>query len=134
MKNASFQQMLKDYSDGTYDFTDNGECTQCGECCTNILPMTQAEINNIHKYIKKHSVREQRHTVLFANPTIDMTCPFLNTGKPKEKCEIYPVRPQICKSFICCLEKRSFPDGSFKAGCKVIDVRKEFFGECGVED
>lgn len=68
MKNASFRQMLKDYSDGTYDFTDNGKCTQCGECCTNILPMTQAEINNIHKYIKKHNVKEQRHTVLFVVP------------------------------------------------------------------
>lgn len=33
--------------------------------------------------------------------SIDFLCPFLNTNKEKEKCMIYEVRPNICKSYLC---------------------------------
>ena len=38
------------------DLTCNGECTQCGQCCGNLLPMTDEEIATIHKYIKRYHV------------------------------------------------------------------------------
>ena len=44
---GSFEQMLKEFSDGTYNLTCNGKCTECGECCSNLLPMTDDEIENI---------------------------------------------------------------------------------------
>lgn len=59
------------------------------------------------------------------------TSPFLvmqNDDKPKEKCEIYSVRPRICREFICCPSKRpSINDLSYKLKCRVVDVRKEFY-------
>lgn len=52
MKSASLEQMMADMNNGTFDLTCNGECTQCGNCCSNLLPMTEDEIATIHKYIK----------------------------------------------------------------------------------
>jgi len=48
MKSASLEQMMADMNNGTYDLTCNGECTQCGNCCSNLLPMTEDEIATIH--------------------------------------------------------------------------------------
>ena len=44
------------FSDGVIDLTCNGKCTQCGQCCSNLLPMTDEEIAVIHKYIKRHHI------------------------------------------------------------------------------
>ena len=35
------------------DFTDNGKCRDCGNCCGNFLPLTDAERATIRRYIKK---------------------------------------------------------------------------------
>ena len=32
MKTGTFAQMQEEFSNGTYDLTDNGKCTQCGAC------------------------------------------------------------------------------------------------------
>ena len=50
MKNLA--DAIEDMRNGTYDFTNNGECIQCGACCSNYLPMTQKEIATIRRYIK----------------------------------------------------------------------------------
>ena len=60
-KTGNVEQMLKEFSDGTHDLTDNGKCTQCGQCCSNILPMTEDEISVIRRYIKKHHIKERKH-------------------------------------------------------------------------
>ena len=57
MKSSSLEQMMADMNNGTYDLTCNGECTQCGNCCSNILPMTEDEITTIHKCIKNIILR-----------------------------------------------------------------------------
>ena len=106
MKSASLEQMMADMNNGTYDLT----------------------CNNYRKYIKKHHINEHRHNYPTATPTMDMTCPFLDDDKAKEKCEIYSVRPRICREFICCPSKRpQIDDWDYKLKCKVVDVRKEFF-------
>lgn len=112
---------------GVYDFTDNGKCTQCGACCSNYLPMTQKEIATIHRFVKKHGIKEFRHLFPVSNDTFDMTCPFMDDSKQKEKCRIYSVRPEICKQFICSKEKKPFNGHWQQYG--VVDVRSEFFGE-----
>ena len=130
MKTGNIEQMLKEFSDGTYDFTDNGKCTQCGNCCSNLLPMTAEEIGIIHKYIKKHNIKEHRHILPLAEPTLDLTCPFLNDNKPNEKCDIYEVRPRVCRDFICCPSKRPpIDDLKYKLKCRVVNVRSEFYGK-----
>lgn len=67
-KTGNIEQMLKEFSDGTYDLTDNGKCTQCGACCSNLLPMTDSEIETIHKYIKKQNIKEHRHILPLSQP------------------------------------------------------------------
>lgn len=130
MKSASLEQAMADMNNGTYDLTCNGECTQCGNCCSNLLPMTEDEIATIRKYIKKHRIKEHRHILPLAEPTIDMTCPFLDDSKSCEKCTIYEVRPMICRDFICCPSKRPpMNDLKHKLKCRVVDVRYEFFGK-----
>ena len=128
-KTGNIEQMLKEFSDGTYDLTDNGKCTQCGNCCSNFLVMTDTEIETIHKYIKKHNIKEHRHILPLVEPTLDLTCPFLNDSKPNEKCDIYEVRPRVCRDFICDPKQRLPIDIKYASKCKPINVRSEFYGK-----
>lgn len=112
------------------NFTKNGQCSQCGMCCSNLLPLTDKEIETIQKYIKHHGIRQQKHFLPLAGPGVDLSCPFLDSGKRTEKCLIYEVRPLICSAFLC-----SEPNGAVKyrkfytEQRKVVDLRKEFFPE-----
>lgn len=129
-KIKGFKEEFEDMNNGTYDMTNNGECTQCGSCCSNILPMTEKEIRKIKSYIKIHKVKEQKHNdVLLKNITIDLTCPFLDESKTKEKCLIYQVRPKICREFNCCPSKRKELDFEHKMKCRIVNVRSEFYGK-----
>lgn len=127
---STLEQVRKDMEHGVYNKTDNGKCTQCGACCSNLLPMTDKEITVIRNYIKKHHIKECNHSIPLAEPALDMTCPFLDTSKRAEKCTIYSVRPAICKCFLC-----SEPHGALKhkellrRARKPVHVREEFFGE-----
>lgn len=130
IKASNYQEMMSDFENGIYDFTKNGKCIQCGSCCSNLLVMTAEEIETIHKYIKKHNIKEHKHILPLAEPTIDMTCPFLDDRKSCEKCTIYEVRPRICRDFICCTSKRPHIDDlKYKIKCRIVDVRNEFFGK-----
>lgn len=131
MKIGICEQIINDMNNGVYDFTDNGKCIQCGQCCSNLLPMSKQEIDTIRRYIKKHRVKEHKHFFSLINPQIDMTCPFLDDGKKTEKCTIYQVRPQICKSFSCNPAERSKGDKELFncAGHRtVVNVRETFYG------
>lgn len=76
------------------DFTKNGKCSGCGECCSDLLPVTNKELKVIREYVKQHKIKSQVPRVVNG---IYLMCPFRNsTG-----CAIYEVRPQICRSFIC---------------------------------
>ena len=92
--------------------------------------MSQKEVEIIHKYVKENNISECRHFLPLATPAFDMTCPFLDTDKSCEKCRIYPVRPEICKQFICDNEKRVKQNRAFfHSRYNVVDVREEFFGK-----
>lgn len=121
----TIEEMLKDFEKGTYDFTCNGKCIGCGECCSNILPMTKQEIERIKAYIKEHNIEEHKNGMFLMNPICDMTCPFLNDSKD-HRCNIYEVRPQICRNFSCHKENRAKIPTSVLA--EPIDVRHEFYG------
>lgn len=40
--------------------------------------------------------------MVVANAAFDMICPFMDSRKKDKKCDIYEVRPMICREFICC--------------------------------
>lgn len=107
------------------DFTIDGKCSCCGQCCSNLLPLSEAEIIRIKAYIRKHGIKEQRHNFLVG---VDLTCPFRDEAN--KKCLIYSVRPAICRQFMC---NRSHEDimkarDSFHEINRVVFMRREFFG------
>ena len=127
MKTGSFEQMKREFTDGTYNLTCNGKCTGCGECCSNALPMTDKEIEIIRKYIKRYNIKETKHVFPLINHVFDLTCPFLDNNKSCEKCKIYEVRPRICRDFICDPKQRKELDFDYKIKCKLVNVRSEFY-------
>lgn len=130
LKISNFEEMQRDFANGTFDLTENGKCTGCGGCCSNLLPMTDEEIRIISKYIKSHGIKEQKRLLPTVNPNIDMTCPFLDNSKKCDKCTIYEVRPRICREFICDPKKRKPLDLEFiKRNPVIRNVRQVFFGK-----
>lgn len=39
-------------------WTNYGICSNCGRCCSDILPLDDKEIDEIFKYIDKHNVKK----------------------------------------------------------------------------
>lgn len=85
------------------DFTDNGKCQDCGNCCGNFLPITNAEKATIRRYVKKHNLHPAKPYFVegpWAKPTVHTECPFLlNTDG--HRCMIYSIRPGICRAYTC---------------------------------
>lgn len=131
MEAISFlESVQKGMEDNIYNFCKDGKCSQCGNCCSNLLPMSRKEVDTIRRYIRKNHIKECKHLLPTANRTYDMTCPFLDTDKSCEKCRIYPVRPEICKQFICDNEQRAKHNRALLGQTRqIIDVRSEFFNE-----
>lgn len=135
LKVGTLDDIQADMEHGTYNMTRDGKCSQCGACCSNYLALSNMEILRIREYVKKHKVKEQKHEMNFlaAKPMLDLTCPFLNTDKDKEKCEIYAVRPDNCKYFICDPEKRDVLKLQFErcdlSKKRPVDMRETFFGK-----
>lgn len=77
----------------------DGHCIGCGECCTDLLPTTRREIVRLRDYAKKHQLKEHRLPAGAAMESVDLTCPFRN--EDTKRCDVYPVRPLICRAFIC---------------------------------
>lgn len=107
------------------DFTENGKCANCGSCCSTMLPLSNKEVKRIKSFIKQHKVKEQRHNVMVG---VDMTCPFRD--ERNRKCLIYPVRPAICRSFMCNHTKEDIMKAKFDFHKinRVVFMRAEFFG------
>lgn len=128
---GTIEEIIQDMENGVFDFTDNGKCVGCGKCCSNYLPLSNSEIKEIKRYVKKNSIKEQRHFTPTVKPILDMTCPFLNDSKEKDKCEIYPVRPDICHCFICSQPPSKIRRNNemFWRTRKTCDMRETFFRE-----
>lgn len=104
--------------------TEDGKCSNCGKCCSNCLPLSDDEVRKIHRYIQQNHIREQRHN---AAAGVDMTCPFRDEAH--KRCLIYPVRPEICRKFICNQTEDVMLRNKENAHKKnhVIFMRYEFF-------
>lgn len=113
------------------DYFENDKCSGCGNCCGRYLPLSNKEINQIKAYIKAHSISQNLHSMNVLNAKVfDYTCPFLNDDKTDKKCEIYPIRPLICREFTC----RRFIQGYKPSKEMMKDIRRKvdmvetFFG------
>ena len=85
---------------GITDYTCNGQCSCCGQCCGDILHLSRKEIKRIRQYVKDHKIQPTAKNIFVA---YDNTCPFRDNVN--KKCKIYEVRPDICREFICNLKK-----------------------------
>ena len=91
-------------------------CTQCGNCCSRLLPLSHKDIKRIRHYIKKHDVLYERRRKSALDVSERNSCPFLLDNKTMERCSIYPARPTICREFDC----KEKPHG--KLGSKMLSL------------
>lgn len=107
------------------DFTKDGNCSNCGNCCSNCLPLSEAEVKRIKAYINKHNIKEQRHNAMMG---VDMTCPFRDEAN--RKCLIYEIRPAICREFMCNHTHEDIMKSKLDIHKinRVVFMRTEFFG------
>ena len=118
----------------------NGRCSGCGECCSDILPLTEAEIARLKSFVKTRHFKAHTHLCAPCTATYDMTCPFLT---PQHKCAVYDIRPQVCRLFKCwdyavgSLERFESSSRDTQAAFwrfygqhpKVVSMRHTIFGE-----
>jgi hypothetical protein len=96
MKTGKFEDVRRDYRT-VNNYCIDGNCSRCGECCSDFIPLLDNELRIIKEYVKKHGVTAYKNRAVYAY--IDITCPFYDAGK--KECRIYPVRPSICRTFQC---------------------------------
>lgn len=88
------------------NYTINGKCSNCGQCCSDILHLDAKEITQIDKYLKGRKLEQHN------KGENNLNCPFRNDIT--RTCEIYEARPLICQRFKCdispeeAFEKRDF--------------------------
>ena len=78
---------------------DGRNCSKCGGCCTIGIPITRKEEKVIREYIKENNI-EKEELIDKENNNFYADCCFHD--RKTKLCKIYPVRPNICKSFKCC--------------------------------
>lgn len=125
---AYLDDMQHQIAEGSYDYTVNGECSGCGECCSNLLPMTRREIERVRQYVERRKIKPQKHFVPTRSPVIDGICPFRDSAN--RRCTIYDVRPDICRAYRCDKAKRGDFSGDMSgefADYSLVDVRETFF-------
>lgn len=80
------------------DNTCNGECSRCGECCGLFIPFNDEDIEVIKEYVSKHNIMPYDRINKLTGG-FEAHCCFYNMKE--KKCMIYPVRPYVCRDFIC---------------------------------
>lgn len=112
------------------DLTRKGKCTGCGECCSNILPLSDAEIKRIKEYVKLNNVKEQSHFIIgmATKPKMDLSCPFMKASGDK-RCVIYDIRPAICRDYVCNKSSKDMSEELLKEKRKPVFMRETFFGK-----
>lgn len=81
------------------DRTCDHKCSCCGSCCTEFIPLTRKEVNTIKDYLKAHPEIKGNWLSNEDTENLYAFCPFLN--KDTDRCDIYPVRPFVCRDFKC---------------------------------
>lgn len=83
------------------NYCKNGKCSNCGNCCTELIPLTKTEVRLIKAYIKEKNIKPFSDILFSTNGqySVNLMCPFRNFDT--NRCMIYEVRPKICRKFKC---------------------------------
>lgn len=124
---GTLEKCMQDMRNGVYDYTRDGKCSNCGNCCSRILPVSGKEVRRISEYIRKHHIKECVNRPPTAEPVQDWTCPFRDNMK--RICTIYEVRPAICRDFRCDKPRKQIDADKrmYHGKYNVVDMREEFF-------
>ena len=108
------------------DFTNNGVCSRCGQCCSNFIPLTAEEVQRLREICKRPDTMVQIKTI--PDGRVMMLCPFLIMHPESNftECSIYEERPSVCRIFKCD-EKKKFTAEESK-DYKVVDLMKDIVG------
>lgn len=126
---GSFEDLMKTQKERYVNKCIDDKCSSCGECCTDLLPLNDAEVKRIKSYAERHNLKENRHNLFWDKNATDLTCPFRNNKL--NICEVYPVRPVICREFICSksLEQaKADRDSVISQSRSIRSLRYEVFG------
>ena len=124
---GTLNDVLEAEERGVMNFTVDGRCSGCGQCCSDFLPLSKEEINRIRRYIKAHDIKEKHNNVLMQG--FDMTCPFRD--EVNRVCTIYRIRPEICREFKCDYDPARIDTTKklFHQRNHFISMRETFFGD-----
>ena len=89
----------------------NGKCSCCGGCCTDYVPWNKEEIIRVAEYLKKHPEIEEQNKNL-SQDSFNVFCSF--NDEKTHKCLIYPVRPSICRTFMCSMNDQAIVENKKK--------------------
>lgn len=92
---------------GSFDYTIGGKCSTVlcnAKCCAAVLAVSDAEIEQIKEYIKQNDIKSVNRNIIEDTGFVNI-CPFLNED---QKCNIYAVRPEICRSYLCSKRMKGF--------------------------
>ena len=121
IKQEEIQDVLHAMKSGLYNFTEGGKCSDCGSCCSALLPVTRKEIKLMKRYVKAHRIRAELNGD-------SLSCPFRN--ERERQCMIYAVRPQICRSFRCDRLEKNPGTGKDEfnpdAGYQLMNIKEVF--------
>ena len=53
MNIGTLEQTIADMKRGIYDYTQDWQCSSCGNCCSNMLPMSRKEAIRILEYVRR---------------------------------------------------------------------------------
>jgi Fe-S-cluster containining protein len=101
LKRLTPDEYMIQQSQEVIDFTVNGECSGCGGCCSNRIPLSDDELRSLRRLVKKKKLKPISHVkrnIFDKGPIIDMMCPFLDENF---RCTIYEFRPKMCEVFKC---------------------------------
>lgn len=127
MNIGTIEQIMADMKSGVMDFTKDGECSQCGKCCSDMLPMSKKECLRIAEYIHRKHIKECVNIPPTAEPVKDFTCPFRDNAR--RICTIYEVRPAICRDFRCDKPRKEIRANKdmYHGKYAVVFMRETFF-------
>ena len=124
---GTLEQVMADMRNGVYDYTKDGECSRCGNCCSDLLPISAKEVRQIREYVRRHHIQECVNRPPTAGPVQDWTCPFRDNMK--KICTVYEVRPAICRDFRCDKPRKQIEADKrmYHGRYDVVNMRETFF-------
>ena len=55
---GTLEKVMDDMRNGVTDYTKDGECSGCGQCCSNYLPLSVKECFRIREYVRRKHIAE----------------------------------------------------------------------------